>query len=781
MGLVSELRRRNVFRVAIAYVIIAWLILQVGDTLAPALHLGEWVNTALAFFLILGLPIALIFAWAYELTPEGLKKEKEVDRSQSITHHTGRKLDFIIIGVLSVTVLYFVFDSFILTSETTSTTEVEKSIAILPFVAMSSGEDDEHFSDGLTEELINSLVQIDELKVTGRTSSFYYKGKNEDLRTIGLALGVAHVLECSLRRSGDKLRITAQLTQSSDGFHLWSNTYDRNADDIFSIQTDIATKVAEALKVTLLGEDLNTLSNYGTTNAEARSLYLIAKARFRQVSNSFTIWTSDNQLRSARSMLEDVVRIDPDYAEAWVALANALLVEAWLLPTDSDDPMTPESAVKRAIEAIGVARKLEPDLPGIKLVEAELLASSDIWQIGDVAGVERTAQAYEEALAAAPNDVEVLEAAADFYSGIDRQKAADLYQQALLIDPLSDTRLWRADVLAADNPAEARKEYIRTGELYPESSWMLGMANLEVRLGHLHHALVWSEDRARDYIHRILVWTSLGAPEMALQELAALPDKGQDKLWNERAAFLITRDYQRYRDWAHSDAVRAEYAKYGSGDSLCRLNRNLLPLFYVRDWEAAALAIDDCFEDYSRDRSEMTLGTPAGRVLGRDLNANAQMRLTLQIASWAYVYRQVGWSDEAASMWNWASELTQLEPLGLSDKQKKSKMHLKALIHAGMGQEEAALETFESLYDAGWRHPLMGGTGLFVGFFGDWGWFEDNPMLDSIRDKPRFKVIVARIQADNAKLLAEYRAGISRDDIIDEDLGELAAFDAPIN
>ena len=180
MGLVSELRRRNVFRVAIAYVIIAWLILQVGDTLAPALHLDEWVNTALAFFLILGFPIALVLAWAYEITPEGLKKEQHVDRSESITHITGRKLDYIIIAVLILTLSYFAFDKFVLdpspeaerAAESGNEENADKSIAVLPFVNMSDDAGNEYFSDGIAEELLNVLVKVEGLRVASRTSSW---------------------------------------------------------------------------------------------------------------------------------------------------------------------------------------------------------------------------------------------------------------------------------------------------------------------------------------------------------------------------------------------------------------------------------------------------------------------------------------------------------------------------------------------------------------------------------------------------------------------------------
>jgi TolB-like protein len=285
MGLVSELRRRNVFRVAIAYVIIAWLILQVGDTLAPALRLADWVNTALAFFLIVGFPLAIFFAWAYELTPEGIKLEQHVDRSQSITHLTGRKLDYVIIAVLSVALVYFAFDKFVLdvsrdaelvqtTTEAVTEQAIEpaklgipaKSVAVLPFVAISNGPDDEYFADGLTEEILNSLSHVPELLVTARTSAFAFKGQNVPVPEIAARLGVAHVVEGSVRRDGEQVRITAQLVRAANGFHVWSDSYDRSSQDSFGVQAEIAEKVAAALDVVLDEEQLQRMRSVDLSN-----------------------------------------------------------------------------------------------------------------------------------------------------------------------------------------------------------------------------------------------------------------------------------------------------------------------------------------------------------------------------------------------------------------------------------------------------------------------------------------------------------------------------------
>ena len=264
MTLFNELKRRNVFRVGIAYVIAAWLIAQVLQLVFESFGTPDWVMKTVLVLLATGLPLVLFLAWAFEMTPEGIKRESEVDRSQSITSQTGRKLNSAITGVLVVALAYFIFDKFVLdasrdaalveatkqevSEQPTEVPEVsadmDKSIAVLPFVNISGDQENEYFSDGLTEELLNSLARIKELKVTGRTSSFAFKGKSTDLREIGQTLGVAHILEGSVRKAQNRVRITAQLIKADDGYHMWSDTFDRELDDIFAIQEEIATRVA---------------------------------------------------------------------------------------------------------------------------------------------------------------------------------------------------------------------------------------------------------------------------------------------------------------------------------------------------------------------------------------------------------------------------------------------------------------------------------------------------------------------------------------------------------
>ena len=264
MSFWTELRRRNVVRVGIAYAVGAWLLLQLTEVLSELLDLPPEIGPVVVAIVIIGLPIVLFAAWVYELTPEGIKREKEVQRTESITPSTGRKLDRAIIVLLAIAVAYFATDKFLFrggedappVAEADALASTEPpTIAVLPLADMSPGNDNEYFSDGLTEELLNILAKISELRVAGRSSSFAFKGQNQDLREIGQKPNVAHIPQGSVRKddANNRVRITLQLIDAESGFHLWSETYDRDLKDIFEIQEAVAHEAAAALRVTLLG------------------------------------------------------------------------------------------------------------------------------------------------------------------------------------------------------------------------------------------------------------------------------------------------------------------------------------------------------------------------------------------------------------------------------------------------------------------------------------------------------------------------------------------------
>jgi TolB-like protein len=320
MSFIEELKRRNVFRVGIAYAIATWVLLQITEVITPILGLPDWAPKLIFVILAVGFVPALIFAWAFELTPEGIKKEKDVDRSESITHHTGRKLDYAIIAVLLLAVGLLLTDRLVPNeSPDAGVGEIVStgpSIAVLPFVNISSDKEQEYFSDGITEEILNSLASVKELKVAGRTSSFAFKGENQDLRRIGDLLGVEHILEGSVRKSGTTVRITAQLVKVEDGFHLWSDTYDRELIDVFAIQDEIANEILNQLKARLLGEDQQVIVSK-RTDPEAYDLYLLAKQRLYA--------RTRHNIESAVELLDQAIAKDPDYAPAYAQRGIATL------------------------------------------------------------------------------------------------------------------------------------------------------------------------------------------------------------------------------------------------------------------------------------------------------------------------------------------------------------------------------------------------------------------------------------------------------------------------
>ena len=397
MGLVSELRRRNVFRVAIAYVLIAWVTLEAGDVLAPALRLPEWVVSALVFFLVLGFPLALVFAWAFELTPEGIRLEKHVDRSRSTTRVTGRKLDYVIIAVLALALVLFAFDKFVLEpsrdaemvratteAQTDQTAEIAgRSIAVLAFADLSPEGDQEYFSDGISEELLNVLARVPGLRVAARTSSFKFKGDNRDIIDIGRQLNVGFVLEGSVRKAGSQLRITAQLVNTENGFHIWSQTYDRDLKDIFALQDEISATIVAAL-----GEHLGLQAQqpprvYATGNTRAHDAFL--RGRY------LVVQRTPASIEDAIREFENAIGLDPNYAlaHAELAIANLMLRRIYY------GHLTDEEATARATPHVERALAIDPTL-----AQAHGAAGILMWVQRDL---EEAQTHYEQAIQINPN------------------------------------------------------------------------------------------------------------------------------------------------------------------------------------------------------------------------------------------------------------------------------------------------------------------------------------------------------------------------------------------
>jgi len=385
MKLLDELKRRNVFRVGVAYSITAWLLLQLTEVLLDLLELPPHIGKVVIVALLIGFPLALFFAWAFELTPEGVKRENDVNRDESVTPHTGKRLDgMIIIGLVAVIVMMGV--ERIWFAETTASKDSavvntrpaepvtanrvdtgQKSIAVLPFVNMSADAENEYFSDGISEELLNVLVRVSALEVASRTSSFAYKGKDLPLSQVARELGVGNILEGSVRKAGNRVRITAQLIDANSDRHLWSDTYERELDDIFDIQEEISNSIVAALKVALNVEEASAIERLQrpTDNPEAYELYLQGRFLWRK--------RMEKNIRASIGLLEKAVALDPNFAKAYEALAAAWTV----LPSWSD--ASASEAIAKAVENADHALMLDPTLAEARAIRAHNAAFNKRW------------------------------------------------------------------------------------------------------------------------------------------------------------------------------------------------------------------------------------------------------------------------------------------------------------------------------------------------------------------------------------------------------------------
>lgn len=355
----AELKRRNVYKVAIAYAVVAWLLIQAGSILFPTFEAPGWVMKVFVLVIALGFPIALVLAWAFELTPEGIAR---TDEDAAVSRRRGSRVwIYVVLVGTALSIGLFFLGRY--TASAPGMAAGEKSIAVLPLVNQSGDPGQEYFSDGLTEELINGLGQIPGLRVIGRNSSFHLKGKAGDSRAVGQALGVAHLLEGSVRKMGDRVRIGVQLVNAADGSQRWSDTYNRELKDIFAVQEEIAKAVADQLRVRLLGDSAAVTSKPSNQNLTAYNAFLQAKSHFEKA----------NPAAAAQAIpfLDEAIRLDPNYAEAYALKARALN----FLAIAEGARGRPQFEEARAAAQRALA--LKPDLPSARAAMAYIYLFAD--------------------------------------------------------------------------------------------------------------------------------------------------------------------------------------------------------------------------------------------------------------------------------------------------------------------------------------------------------------------------------------------------------------------
>lgn len=477
----TELSRRNVWRVGIAYAVVSWLLIQIVDVVSDILELPSWIPKFFLVALGAGFLIALVFAWAYEMTPDGLKREKDVDRSQSITGTTAKRLNVITIVVLAAAVGFLLVDKYWLSATPNVDVEngggvaVEKhrspSIAVLPFTNMSEQESSRYFSDGLADTLLHMLAQVSDLRVAARTSSFQFRDTDKDIPEIAAQLQVSSILEGSVQRSGNMIRVTAQLINADDGYHLWSGNFDRELNDVFAIQDEIAAEVVSALQVSLLGGEVERLQRRQTDSVEAYTEYMLGIDAVQQF--------SFGSLPRAEQFFKRAIELDPDYA-----LAHARLAQTYTEMYDTG-LIGYEELLDKTAQPIQRALALDGDNVIAVTISGVLEAIRD-----NPSAAEAT---FRRAISLAPNEVLPRMQLARLLQQGDRElEAISIIEETMQLDPLSTRTYSRAasiniDLKRYDEARRAAKQLQRIDPQSPTGYYQQAFAE-------------WADDRPAEAV-----------------------------------------------------------------------------------------------------------------------------------------------------------------------------------------------------------------------------------------------------------------------------------------
>ncbi|MCH7510627.1 MAG: tetratricopeptide repeat protein [Proteobacteria bacterium] len=560
-GFIQELRRRNVFRVAAVYVVTAWLVMQIADTMFPAFQMPAWTITFVAFLLVIGFPIALLLSWAFEMTPDGLKREKDVERAESVAVQTGNKLNVITIALLGIAAVFFALDKFDAGDQEieTAITRDKKSIAVIPFENISGDPANDPFTIGIHDDLLTQLSRIGSLKTISRTSMLQYRNTTKTIPQIARELGVATILEGGVQRSGDRIRINAQLIDGETDTHLWAATYDRQltAGNIFAIQTEIAMSIAEALEATLTEGEQQRLARVPTESLAALDAYFLGKQLLER--------RNRESLMAAVEYFEEVIKLDPDFA-----LGHSGLADAYMILPEYDENLDLDMVKQKSIAAVNRALELDPNIP-------EVLASRGWDQMihhYDWTGAE---QSLRRALEIESNNANALHWLSHVLSWQGRVEEGLLYaERAVEVDPLSPLMGMNLSYILVDNGRfdEAIKLAYEVWERDP---------GLSEAMGNLWLALLRG-GRVEEAIEAMQIW-------------AVATHRDQEAIRRVGQLFL---EYQQTGERMELPADLLERAGFGLAD--------IGQVYaFVQDAENTLIALDRAVEERSGSRSVLSM------------------------------------------------------------------------------------------------------------------------------------------------------------------------------
>jgi TolB-like protein/Tfp pilus assembly protein PilF len=589
----TELKRRNVIRAAGLYLVGAWLLTQVASTVFPAFDVPGWALRGLIVALVIGFTPALIFSWVFELTPAGLKRDEDVRPEESIAPQTARRMNRMIIAVLLLALGYFAFDKFMLAPKRdaarVAAAEAKpaaspRSVAVLAFDNLSDDKGSEYFSDGISEELLTVLQKIPDLRVAARTSAFSFKGKNATAQEIGQKLGVAHLVEGSVRKAGQMVRIAARLTNTSSGDEIWSENYTRDLKDVFAVQTELAQTIVAQLRGQLtegvanpttkaeIQAEVRAAAKGGTKNVEAHEAYL--QGRF------FLNRHSEKETDQARAAFERAVQLDPKFALAWAGLAQTHVWDCNYATEGGQNGFNAHLAAAR--EAVERALSFEPDLPEALYARSVIQTNFDYDWNG-------AAEILRKALALAPQDPALLMEAGNLAQARGEiPQALDHFRRAVALDPVNaQARAFLANGLSvAGKEEESRAEYERVVELNPSSpNSQAGIGLTYLPEGKLEEAATAAQKDAADWARLLVVscarWGQKRIPESdaALAELV--------KMAGETGAYQIAEvyGYRNDKDRAFEWLERA-YRQRDAGLAALRADTLLKSLHDDPRWDA---------------------------------------------------------------------------------------------------------------------------------------------------------------------------------------------------